>query len=92
MQPVSSVTAFLSRCFTDPDLDSPARTILADALTATERRVLELRFHLHDPAERLRQLREETSESWSAARFDRVEELALTRLRRALAQRGLLQA
>jgi hypothetical protein len=88
MDRVSSVTAFLYRYLRNAD--SEASEILS-ALSDTERRTVELLVSARAPEERLRRLNEATGTVWSAARYDRVLELALNQLQQILLQRGLLQ-
>lgn len=88
MERVSSVTAFLHRYLRNAD--SEASEILS-ALSDTERRAVALLVSAHAPEERLRSLNEATGTVWSAARYERVVELALNRLQQILQQRGLLQ-
>jgi len=88
MERVSSVTAFLYRYLRNAD--SEAREILS-VLSDTERRAVELLVSPRAPEERLRNLSEATGTVWSAARYERVVELALNRIQQILLQRGLLQ-
>ena len=88
MDCVSSVIAFLYRYLRNAD--SEAAEILS-ALTDTERRAVELLVSADAPEERLRNLSQTTGTVWSAARYERVVELALHRLQQILLQRGLLQ-
>ena len=90
MQRVSSVTAFVARHLSPMAVDPKARSIV-EALTPTERRVLELLARVPQRDERLRLLAEETGERWEPARYDRVETLALLRLEHELRQHELLE-
>ncbi len=89
MHPVSSVTAFLARFVREPDGD-PVALAIWDALAASDRQVLELLARQSDPAARARCLTAATGAAWSTERLRRAERLALTALRRLLADRGLL--
>ena len=90
MQPVSSVMAFVARYARGAERDEQAIVILG-SLTEVEREVVESLVAEQDAAARLRRLAARTGEAWSRSRFDRVALLVLTRLGRALAQRGLLR-
>jgi hypothetical protein len=89
MQPVSSVTAFLARHLSPPDVDPEAQEILAP-LDPTERRVAEELARTPLRAERLRHLAEQTGTPWEPARYERIEARALRRLSRELTRRGWL--
>lgn len=89
MEPVSSVTAFLYRYLRDPE--AQAQEIL-NTLDGTERRAVELLISVPDRDERLCALSAATGTAWTASRYDYVVDRALSRLRRRLEQRRLLQS
>jgi hypothetical protein len=89
MQPVSSVTAFLARDLSPPDVDPEAQEILA-LLDPTERQLVEELAHTPRREDRLRHLAEQTGASWEPARYERIEARALRRLSRELTRRGWL--
>jgi hypothetical protein len=88
MECVSSVTAFLCRYLGDPDAE--AQEIL-NALTGAERRIIEILMTEPNSDARLRRLSEETGAIWSTARYERVVNLVLNRLRQLLQVRQRLQ-
>ena len=88
MQPVSSVTAFVSRHATRPTDDAVASEILSvldpEARLAVEAQAV-------PPPERRAWLRAHSGRDWSEAWLRHVEDGAFVTLRRELQRRGLLR-